>query len=119
MRAHITAGTQSIAVCPGTSEADALESALKNCASAAGLKLDILTLPETERGKLRFPGAESRRAQALDQILSGRFDILIGSVTAFTGAAPVPVHGIARFRRSAGMITLTATTIICRGFICI
>ena len=105
LRAHIVSGTQSIAVCPGTSEADALETALKSCASAAGLSLNILTLPETERGKLRFPGAESRRAQALDQILSGRFDILIGSVTAFTGAAPDPIESAAaRLELHPGMI---------------
>ena len=50
----------------------------------------LLYLPECGRGKLLFPGGESRRARALDLLLDGRFDIAIGSVHALMGPAPVP-----------------------------
>jgi len=90
LRAHIAGKRKSIVICPGSSEADTLAMLTEQCAAAAGIKLDLLLLPETERGKLRFPGAESRRAQALDKILSGNYDIVMGSVNAFTGAAPDP-----------------------------
>ena len=90
LRAHLTGKKKSIIICPGSSEADSISAGLRQCAAAAGIKINLLLLPETERGKLRFPGAESRRAQALDKALSGDYDILIGSVTAFTGAAPDP-----------------------------
>ena len=95
LRAHLAARKKSILIAPGSSEADAVHLALTQVASAAGITLNILLLPETERGKLRFPGAESRRAQALDKALSGDYDILLGSVTAFTGAAPLPDESVA------------------------
>ena len=90
LRAHLVTKKKSIVICPGNSEADSFTLQLQQAASAAGISLNILFLPETERGKLHFPGAESRRAKALDQALSGDFDLLIGGVNAFTGAAPAP-----------------------------
>lgn len=105
LRAHIVSGRRSAVICPGSAQADALSASLQECASALGTEINILFLPETERGKLRFPGAESRRAQALDKILSEEFDLLIGSITAFTGAAPDPDESAsARIELRPGLI---------------
>ena len=95
LRAHITGKRKSVVVCPGSSDADTLAMHLKECAAAAGVEINMLILPETERGKLRFPGAESRRAQALDRVLSGDYELLIGGVNAFTCAAPDPAGSAA------------------------
>ncbi len=50
----------------------------------------LLLIPESGRGKLLFPGGESRRARALDLLLNGKFDVAIGSAHAIFGAAPPP-----------------------------
>ncbi len=105
LRAHLTSRKKSIIICPGSIEADSVSAGILQCASAAGIEINLLLLPETERGKLRFPGAESRRAQALDRALSGDYDILIGSVTAFTGAAPDPAESAgARIELRPGLL---------------
>ena len=105
LRAHITEKKKSIVICPGSSEADNISAGLRQCAAAAGIEINLLLLPETEQGKLRFPGAESRRAQALDKVLSDDYEILIGSVTAFTGAAPEPEESAAcRIELRPGLI---------------
>ena len=90
LRAHLCAKTKSAVICPTAARADALNAALSEYAGMLGLKLEIPNLPETQRGKLRFPGAENRRARTLDQVLSGNYDILTGSANAFTGPAPLP-----------------------------
>ena len=90
LRAHLCAKCRSAVVCPTNALADALNAALSECAQMLGLQLEILNLPETQRGKLRFPGAENRRARTLDRVLSGNYDILTGSASAFTGPAPLP-----------------------------
>ena len=90
LRAHIAGGKKSVVICPGSSEADTLAMLTERSAAAAGIKVNLLLLPETERGKLHFPGAENRRAQALDRLLSEDYEIVMGSVNAFTGAAPDP-----------------------------
>ncbi len=56
----------------------------------SGRNLRILTLPEANRGKLLFPGGESRRARALNTALTGEFDLLIGSIHALLAPAPPP-----------------------------
>ena len=90
LRAHLCSGSRSAVICPTGAGADTLNAALSECADMLGLKLEIPNLPETQRGKLRFPGAENRRARTLDQVLSGHYDILTGSACAFTGPAPLP-----------------------------
>ena len=85
LRAHLCARSRSVIICPASNQADTLNTALSDCACMLGLDLVILNLPETQRGKLRFPGAENRRARTLDQVLSGHYDILTGSASAFTG----------------------------------
>ena len=52
--------------------------------------LRVLYIPEAGRGKLLFPGGESRRARALNLALAGEFDLLVGSVHALLGPAPPP-----------------------------
>ena len=105
LRAHITGGRKSIVICPGSSDADTLAMQIEKCAEAYGKKLNLLVLPETERGKLHFPGAENRRARALDRILSDDYDIVLGSVTAFIGAAPDPQESaVARVELRPGLV---------------
>ena len=50
----------------------------------------VLLIPECGRGKLLFPGGEARRARALNRILNEKFDLIIGSVHAWLGPAPLP-----------------------------
>ena len=56
----------------------------------AGLEKRMLMIPECGRGKLLFPGGEARRARALNRILNEKFDLIIGSVHAWLGPAPLP-----------------------------
>ena len=50
----------------------------------------VLLLPEAGRGKMIFSGSESRRARVLNAALQHDFDILIGSINALFGPAPLP-----------------------------
>ncbi|MBO7330107.1 MAG: transcription-repair coupling factor [Lentisphaeria bacterium] len=61
-------------------------------AFAALLKIEkeVLLLPECGRGKLLFPGGEARRARALNRILNDPPPVIIGSVHAWLGPAPLP-----------------------------
>ena len=56
----------------------------------ANWELKILMIPECGRGKLLFPGGESRRARALNRMLTEKFDLIIGSVHSWLGPAPEP-----------------------------
>ncbi len=63
------------------------------CAALAALdgrNIRILHLPENGRGRQIFTGAETGRARALHRALNEKNDLIIGSVHAFTGPAPVP-----------------------------
>ncbi len=64
---------------------DALE-ILRLC----GMEKRVLLIPECGRGKLLFPGGESRRARALNRILNEKFDLIIASVHSWLGPAPAP-----------------------------
>ena len=50
----------------------------------------VLLLPAAGRGKMLYAGAESRRARVLNAALRHEFDIIIGSVNALFGPAPLP-----------------------------
>lgn len=54
------------------------------------IDLRMLVIPESGRGKLLFPGGESRRARALNSALNGQFDLVIGSIHALLAPAPPP-----------------------------
>ena len=50
----------------------------------------ILLLPAAGRGRLLYAGSESRRARVLNAALQNEFDLIIGSVNALFGPAPLP-----------------------------
>lgn len=78
---------------PEAKSCDALLADLEFWCRYLGLERKrLLYLPECGRGKLLFPGGESRRAKALDLLLDGRFDIAIASVHALMGPAPLPAE---------------------------
>ena len=79
-----------IAVFPDAARLDRTLEDLKVLAELAGLSPRILVIPEAGRGKLLFPGVESRRARALDAALRGEFDLVIGGCHALLGPAPSP-----------------------------
>ena len=79
-----------VTVVPDPAQLDRLLEDLRNIAAAAGLSPRILVIPETGRGKLLFPGAESRRARALDAALRQEFDLVLGGCHALLGPAPAP-----------------------------
>ena len=54
------------------------------------IERELLLLPECGRGKLLFPGGEARRARALNRILTDPPPVIIGSVHAWLGPAPLP-----------------------------
>ena len=50
----------------------------------------VLELPEAGRGRQLFPGGEARRARALNRVLSGDAQLILGSTHAIWGPAPPP-----------------------------
>ncbi len=81
-----------VAAFPDANHCDLAESELYELLKLVdiGRELKILVIPECGRGKLLFPGGESRRARALNRILNEKFDLILGSVHALLGAAPPP-----------------------------
>ena len=79
-----------VAVVPDAAQLDRTLEDLKVLAELAGLSPRILVIPEAGRGKLLFPGVESRRARALDAALREEFDLVIGGCHALLGPAPSP-----------------------------
>lgn len=75
---------------PDLNFADRIVAEIEVLAREAGRELHVLPMPEASRGKLLFPGGESRRARALNAALNGEFDLLVGSVHALLGPAPRP-----------------------------
>ena len=83
-------GVPAVCAVPDLNIADRIVADVETLTTELGRPLRILTLPEASRGKLLFPGGESRRARALNAALTGEFDLLIGSVHALLGPAPPP-----------------------------
>ena len=79
-----------VAALPDAVAVDALRADLDEAVRLLGMQLRILYIPEAGRGKLLFPGGESRRARALNLALAGDFDLCVGSVHALLGPAPPP-----------------------------
>ncbi|MCQ2353186.1 MAG: transcription-repair coupling factor [Victivallaceae bacterium] len=75
---------------PEANCAEALFSDLFSLTVQYHITKKILLIPESGRGKMLFPGGESRRARALDRLLNGDFDLALGSAHAIFGAAPPP-----------------------------
>jgi transcription-repair coupling factor (superfamily II helicase) len=79
-----------VAALPDAVAVDKLREALDEALRLLDSPLRVLYIPEAGRGKLLFPGGESRRARALNLALAGEFDLLVGSVHALLGPAPPP-----------------------------
>ena len=79
-----------VAVLPDSSGADRLACEVTAFAEKLDIGIDLLTVPESGRGKLLFPGGETRRARALDAILNGRSRLVIGSACSLLGPAQAP-----------------------------
>ena len=75
---------------PDARSADLFHSEVEEFLRLTGNRAKILLIPECGRGKLLFPGGESRRARALNRILNESFDLISGSVHAWLGPAPPP-----------------------------
>ena len=81
-----------VAALPDAVAVDKLRGDLDEAMRLLNSRLRVLYLPEAGRGKLLFPGGESRRARALNLALEGEFDLLVGSVHALLGPAPPPAE---------------------------
>ena len=76
---------------PDSTWAEQLESEVRELLKLAGVpEKNILLLPEAGRGKMIFSGSESRRARVLNAALQSDFDMIIGSINALFGPAPLP-----------------------------
>ena len=81
-----------VAALPDAVAVDKLRGDLDEARRLLTFPLRVLYIPEAGRGKLLFPGGESRRARALNLALDGEFDLLVGSVHALLGPAPPPTE---------------------------
>ena len=81
-----------VAALPDAVAVDKLRGDLDEARRLLDSPLRVLYIPEAGRGKLLFPGGESRRARALNLALDGEFDLLVGSVHALLGPAPPPTE---------------------------
>ena len=90
LRCALHSEVMTVVALPSAGTADRLADDAEALAYLADLSLKILVIPEGGRGKLLFPGGESRRARALNAALSEKFDLVIGSVHALLGPAPPP-----------------------------
>ncbi|MBQ9500556.1 MAG: DEAD/DEAH box helicase [Lentisphaeria bacterium] len=90
LRECLRSRSRVVAVLPDTSGADRLAGEVAAFAEKLGIGIDLLTVPESGRGKLLFPGGETRRARALDAILNGGSRLVIGSACSLLGPAQAP-----------------------------
>lgn len=90
LRAAVSSRRPLIAALPELNLVDRAVAEMETVAELLDIKLEFLVIPEAGRGKLLFPGGESRRARALNAALSNRFDLVIGSVHALLAPAPLP-----------------------------
>ncbi|MBR7105016.1 MAG: transcription-repair coupling factor [Lentisphaeria bacterium] len=80
------------AVMPDTAGAEHLEKEVRELAAVFFPELTLRTVPECGRGKLLFPGGETRRARALDDLLNQKYDLVIGSINSLLGPAQAPAE---------------------------
>ena len=90
LRLAVSSELPVVAAFPDTASVDRAAADIAEFSRLTGHDVNLLTLPESGRGKLLFPGGEARRAQALDRTLRGDFHLLLGSVHALLGPAPPP-----------------------------
>ena len=76
---------------PDSTGAEQLEQEIRELLKLSGIpEKNILLLPEAGRNKMIFSGSESRRARVLNAALQNDFDLIIGSINALFGPAPLP-----------------------------
>ena len=90
LRAAVNGDSPLIAALPELNLVDRAVAEIEALARELEVDLKMLVIPEAGRGKLLFPGGESRRARALNSALNGRFDLVIGSIHALLAPAPPP-----------------------------
>ena len=92
LRACLQKKTTLAVTLPDSTNADRLTGELLALTEKLDLRLDLLQIPECGRGKLLFPGGESRRARALDDLLNKKYDLVIGSINSLLGPAQSPAE---------------------------
>ena len=92
LRLAVNSPAPVVAALPDAVAVDKLRGDLDEAMRLLSSELRVLYIPEAGRGKLLFPGGESRRARALNLALAGEFDLLVGSVHALLGPAPPPAE---------------------------
>ena len=92
LRVCLQKKTTLVATLPDSASADALEEEIRVWTEKLDINLDFLAVPECGRGKLLFPGGESRRARALDDLLNKKYDLVIGSINSLLGPAQSPAE---------------------------
>lgn len=90
LRAASAGDSPLIAALPELNLVDRVVAEIEALTRELEIDLRMLVIPESGRGKLLFPGGESRRAQALNSALNGQFDLVIGSIHALLAPAPPP-----------------------------
>ena len=104
LRAALAGNAPLIAAFPELNLAERAVAELEEFRQELDLPLRLLVIPEAGRGKLLFPGGESRRARALNAALTGEFDLVVGSVHALLAPAPAPETTVeAQLTLKAGM----------------
>ena len=90
LRAASVGDSPLIAALPELNLVDRVVAEIEALTRELEIDLRMLVIPESGRGKLLFPGGESRRARALNSALNGQFDLVIGSIHALLAPAPPP-----------------------------
>ena len=90
LHAAVSGNSPLIAALPELNLVDRVVAEIEALNRELEIDLKMLVIPESGRGKLLFPGGESRRARALNSALNGRFDLVIGSIHALLAPAPPP-----------------------------
>lgn len=81
LRAALAGNAPLIAAFPELNLAERAVAELEEFRQELDLPLRLLVIPEAGRGKLLFPGGESRRARALNAALTGEFDLVVGAAS--------------------------------------
>ena len=92
LRLAVNSHAPVVAALPDAVAVDKVRGDLDEAQRLLRSSLRVLYIPEAGRGKLLFPGGESRRARALNLALAGEFDLIVGSVHALLGPAPPPAE---------------------------
>ena len=92
LRVCLQKKTTLAAALPDSASADGLTEEIRVWKEKLDIDLDYLAIPECGRGKLLFPGGESRRARALDDLLNKKYDLVIGSINSLLGPAQAPAE---------------------------